>query len=111
MYSNNTFGGKYWVIVGPKLPGTPGDPNYRVPDYGGFTVSVTEYQPSRLNFRHMLKCVLYEGAATKILTFSDVTFRALFAKLRKATVSFVMSVGLSVRMEQLGSHWTDFHEI
>jgi len=30
-----------------------------------------------------------------------------FAKLRKATISFVMSV----RMEQLGSHWTDFHEI
>jgi hypothetical protein len=37
-----------------------------------------------------------------------------FAKLRKATISFVMSaclpVGLSVRTEQLGSHWTDFHE-
>jgi hypothetical protein len=30
-----------------------------------------------------------------------------FAKLRKATVSFVMSV----RMEQLGSHWTDFYEV
>jgi hypothetical protein len=29
------------------------------------------------------------------------------AKLRKVTVSFVMSV----RMEQLGSHWMDFHEI
>jgi len=34
-----------------------------------------------------------------------------FAKLRKATVSLVMSVSLSVRMEQLGFHWTDFHEI
>jgi len=29
-----------------------------------------------------------------------------FAELRKATVSFVMSV----RLELLGSHWTDFHE-
>jgi hypothetical protein len=29
-----------------------------------------------------------------------------FAKLREATISFVMSV----RMEQLGSDWTDFHE-
>ena len=28
-------------------------------------------------------------------------------KIRKATVSFVMWV----RMEQLDSHWTDFHEI
>ena len=33
-----------------------------------------------------------------------------FAKLRKATTSFVMSVRLSVRKEQLGSHWTDFYE-
>jgi hypothetical protein len=33
-----------------------------------------------------------------------------FAKLRKATISFVMSVRLSsVHMEQLGYHWTDFH--
>ena len=29
--------------------------------------------------------------------------------LRNATVSFVMSVCPSVRMEQLGSHWTDFN--
>ena len=34
-----------------------------------------------------------------------------FAKLRSATISFVISVRLSVRMEQPGSHWTDFHEI
>jgi hypothetical protein len=34
-----------------------------------------------------------------------------FAKLREASVSFVMSVRPSVRMEQLGCHWTDFHEI
>jgi len=29
------------------------------------------------------------------------------------TITFVMSlsVSLSVRMEQFGSHWTDFHEI
>jgi hypothetical protein len=32
-----------------------------------------------------------------------------FAKLRKATVRFVMLVRPSVRMEQLGFHWTDFH--
>ena len=29
-------------------------------------------------------------------------------KLRKATISFVMCVRPSVRMEQLGFHWTDF---
>ena len=29
---------------------------------------------------------------------------------RKATISFVVSVRLSVRMEQIGSHWKDFYE-
>ena len=38
-------------------------------------------------------------------------FLGAFAKLRKATISFVMSVHQSVRIEQLGFHWTDFHEI
>ena len=33
-----------------------------------------------------------------------------FEKLRKATISFIMSVRQSVRMEQLGSQWTDFYE-
>jgi len=31
--------------------------------------------------------------------------------LWKATISHVMSVRLSIRMEQLGSHWTDFRNI
>jgi hypothetical protein len=34
-----------------------------------------------------------------------------FTKLRKRTISSVVSVCLSVRMGQLGSHWTDVHEI
>jgi len=42
-------------------------------------------------------------------------FLGPFAKLRKATINFVMSAHLSVRpsvhMEQLGSQRTDFHEI
>jgi hypothetical protein len=44
-----------------------------------------------------------------------LSFLVAFAKLRKSAISFVMfvcpSVLLSVRMEQLGSHWTYFHEI
>ena len=39
------------------------------------------------------------------------SFLDAFAKLRKATIRFVMSVRPSVLMGQLGSHWTDFHEI
>jgi hypothetical protein len=34
-----------------------------------------------------------------------------FATFRKATISFVMSVRLVVRVEKFGSHWADFHEI
>ena len=39
--------------------------------------------------------------------FQAYSFLGAFAELRKATISFVKSV----RMEQLGSHCTDFHEI
>jgi hypothetical protein len=41
----------------------------------------------------------------------EIEFLGPFEKLRKATIDFVISVRLSVRMEQLGSRWTDFHEI
>ena len=48
-------------------------------------------------------------------TFGRNRFLRAFAKLRKATISFVMSVRLSfrlsVRMEQLSSQRTDFPEI
>jgi len=35
----------------------------------------------------------------------------VFAKLRRATLNFVMSVRLSLGMEKLGYYWTDFREI
>jgi hypothetical protein len=35
----------------------------------------------------------------------------VFAQIRKATISSVMSARMSVRIEQLVFHWTDFHEI
>jgi hypothetical protein len=38
-------------------------------------------------------------------------FLGAFAKSRKAITSVVMSVCLSVFMEQLGFHWMDWHEI
>jgi len=43
-----------------------------------------------------------------------LSFLAALAKLRKATLSFIMSVRLSTRpsfrVKQLGAHWTDFYE-
>jgi hypothetical protein len=42
---------------------------------------------------------------------SCAPFFGMFTKLWKATISFIVSVRPSVHMEQLGSHWMDFHEI
>jgi hypothetical protein len=56
---------------------------------------------------------LKEAVVTQLTPFRclSASFLSAFAKFRKATIGFVMSVRPSVRMEQLGSHWTDFHEI
>jgi hypothetical protein len=43
--------------------------------------------------------------------FASSLFIDAVAGLRKETISFVMFVRLSVQAEQLGSHWTGFHEI
>ena len=49
------------------------------------------------------------------LHYKSALILGAFAKLRKATLMFFMpvcpSVLLAARMEQLGSHWTDFREI
>ena len=39
------------------------------------------------------------------------TFVDAFAKLRKATISGVMTVCPAVSTEQLGSNWMDFHDV
>ena len=33
----------------------------------------------------------------------------MFWQITKNIIIFVMSVHLSIRIEQLGSHWTDYH--
>jgi len=38
-------------------------------------------------------------------------FLGAFANLRKTTISIFLSYCMFVRMEQLCSHWRDFHEI
>ena len=40
-----------------------------------------------------------------------LSFLSVAAKLRKPFISFVVSVFPSVRVEKLGSHRADFHEI
>jgi hypothetical protein len=42
---------------------------------------------------------------------NTVEFLSLFRNIAKETFSFVTFVSLFFRMEQLGSHWKDCHEI
>jgi hypothetical protein len=45
-----------------------------------------------------------------ILYLYSFAFLGTFAKLQKETITFIMSIHLSICMEQLSSHWTDFDE-
>jgi hypothetical protein len=58
-------------------------------------------------------CLLH--SSLEIMTFVNrqlrFSFLGAFTKLRKTTISSVMSVRQSVRVEHLGSHYTDFYEI
>jgi len=58
-----------------------------------------------------MKALVFVMEAVGIYCTVGTQFLGAFAKLRRATISFVVSVHLSVRMEELGSHWMDFHEI
>jgi hypothetical protein len=52
------------------------------------------------------------SSAISVLQNCDLlSFLGAFEKLRKATISFVMSVCPSVRTEQLGYHWTKFPKV
>ena len=52
-----------------------------------------------------------EQTAITVFPYAEITgwFLGVFAELQKATIIFIMSAHPSVCMEQLGSHWTDFH--
>jgi hypothetical protein len=58
-----------------------------------------------------LKFTAVTTADIALIVGYSLILRPLFAKLQTATISFVMSVSPSTRMERLGSHWTDFREI
>ena len=75
----------------------------RVPSYFKRSLPTCHVHPSS-----------YIGATKLNLARSEevslYTFSGAFTKFRKANISFVMSVHLSICMEQIGSKWTDFHE-
>ena len=64
-------------------------------------VVMTPLKRTMIIFKHFIPAV-----SRSHLNICDLAFLGAFTKWRKATISFVMSV----RMEQLGSHWTDFDE-
>jgi len=77
---------------------------------------VTDMADSRVKFWYSM--VLVRGVIHIIaVRFGNSLSQILiaFAKLRKATIYFLMSVCLSVHsfvpVEQFGSHWTDFCEV
>jgi hypothetical protein len=65
-----------------------------------------EVDRCRIFFKNIPKVLADYGVTSQKTVFLDA-----IAKLRKATISFVMSVCPSVRIEQLAPHRKDFHEI
>jgi len=59
----------------------------------------------------MRKNATFKTTGTPCLLRMDFSLLGEFAELLKATISFVASVCPSVRIEQFGSNWKDFHEI
>ena len=57
--------------------------------------------------RNVFLCTLHMHLFKRWIIHYAIIFKP-FAKLRKANISFVMSIRPSVRIKQLGSHWTDF---
>jgi len=61
---------------------------------------------------HRVLGPVFPFSPNDIIAFStEICILSTIAKLRKATISFVVPVRPSVRIEQLGFHCTDFHEI
>jgi hypothetical protein len=61
----------------------------------------------------LLVFILYQLNAFNVRStcFLKNSLLGVFAKLRQATMSFFLYVHPSVRLEQLFSHWMDFHQI
>jgi len=62
------------------------------------------------HFQHH-SCMLFISTPSFCFMPAPLPLLVAFAKFRKALISFVMSVSVSIRMEQLGCHWGVFREI
>jgi hypothetical protein len=91
----------------------------RIKQIHNYTLSGNRYEVTDKNIAKGFVCkssgvqdfIIYSYKIHFIVTISNQSrFLGSFAKLRKTNISFVMFVCRSVRMEQLSSPWTDFHE-
>jgi hypothetical protein len=82
---------------------------YTVIRYFHYVTAVTFFKIIFLVVCSMLKRTVCEGTAVACCCLRDFSFLGAFFRrvAKKASVSFV----LSVRIEQLDSHWTYFHEV
>jgi len=73
------------------------------------TLRVRDVQNYSWNKNFILQ--IFSRICIKLLTQATIYVIRWVCKFQKPTISFIMSVHLSTPMEQLGSHWSDFHEI
>jgi hypothetical protein len=79
---------------------------------GGSNMTGTDYKLFTHNqSRSYLNHLVLAWQVSRNIAYECIQFLVTFVKLRKAALGFVISVCPSVRMQQLGSHWTDLHEI
>ena len=60
---------------------------------------------------YRLSDILNCATTGMVVRTQELNVLGAFTKLRKVILSFVLSVCPTVRVEQLGFHCTDFHEI
>ena len=81
---------------------------FRMPSKGGELMFVLN---KRLIFKCCSRAISGECRCWRVCNFCGWTILDAFAKLRKAIISFDMSVRPPARKEHLCSHWTDFDEV
>jgi hypothetical protein len=99
-YSDRTWVERLWCPNSLRFNGYRGS----FPQEGSCWCNDKHFVPSR-QYIHVVFYVMYTHQTSKLPLFRS------FGKIAKATICFVMSVCLSVNMEQRGSNWTDFHKI
>ena len=83
-----------------------------VPKLSSFKRFIVCLLPTRQTRTKLSQCIIKYHAMTCTGESGDTGLTRIFRRFRKiAKREYLLHVCLSIRMEQLGSHWKDFHEI